>query len=210
MPKLVEIRNTKYEIREKTSVFSFLSPKLYALRSTLNANYGFTLIELMVAIAIVAVLATIGITVFTGLQKNGRDTRRAGDINAISKAFETHYLALAGLCEGQDAANVTDQPTYCPLQGSWFTSGIVPVDPLGSKNLYCMTSNDTSTVIPDPAPGAAMWDDCANVSATTTWVQVGAEVPDWDTDGVAPFTAWKVCARKEGQAQVICTGSSQL
>ena len=37
---------------------------------------GFTLVELLVVVAIIAVLSVIGITIFTGVQKNARDARR--------------------------------------------------------------------------------------------------------------------------------------
>lgn len=49
---------------------------------------GFTLVELLVVISIIAVLAVIGMVVFSGVQKGARDAKRRGDINAISKALE--------------------------------------------------------------------------------------------------------------------------
>ena len=52
---------------------------------------GFTLVELLVVISIIAVLSVIGVTVFSGVQKSARDAKRRGDIDAISKALEVHY-----------------------------------------------------------------------------------------------------------------------
>lgn len=52
---------------------------------------GFTLIELMVVIAIVAVLSTIGAVVYTGTQKVSRDAKRIGDVKEIQKALEQYY-----------------------------------------------------------------------------------------------------------------------
>lgn len=51
---------------------------------------GFTLIELLVVISIIAILSLIGITVFTGVQKNARDAKRRGDMKAISNALEQY------------------------------------------------------------------------------------------------------------------------
>ncbi len=44
---------------------------------------GFTLIELMVVMAIIAILATAGLSAYTGYIKKARDTTRIADIKAI-------------------------------------------------------------------------------------------------------------------------------
>jgi prepilin-type N-terminal cleavage/methylation domain-containing protein len=45
---------------------------------------GFTLIELMVVMAIIAILATAGLSAYTGYLKKARDTTRIADISAIN------------------------------------------------------------------------------------------------------------------------------
>lgn len=81
---------------------------------------GFTLIELMVAISIVAILATVGVVLFSNAQKNARDGKRRADIDAISRALEVHY---------QDATFCPTY-TYCAPNSSWFAENSVPKDPL--------------------------------------------------------------------------------
>ncbi len=56
-------------------------------------NKGFTLIELMVAISIVAILSAIGLTLFTSVQKSARSAKRMEDLHAISLALEQYKLA---------------------------------------------------------------------------------------------------------------------
>jgi prepilin-type N-terminal cleavage/methylation domain-containing protein len=52
---------------------------------------GFTLIEIMVAISILAILATIGMTTYSQVQLRGRDAKRKQDLRAIATAFELYY-----------------------------------------------------------------------------------------------------------------------
>lgn len=96
---------------------------------------GFTLIELMVAIAIVAVLAVIGITLFQGAQASARDTKRRADVDAIAQALENNFDANNG--------------TYTnPVPVSSFTGGNIPVDPLtGSDYTLTYGTGDTSFLI---------------------------------------------------------------
>lgn len=52
---------------------------------------GFTLIELVVVIAIMGILATIGILAFAQVQKKSRDTKRVGDLRSLSQALQLYY-----------------------------------------------------------------------------------------------------------------------
>lgn len=57
----------------------------------INNNKGFTLIELVVSMAIIAILAAAGLSSFTTSQIKGRDGRRKSDLNQLSRALELHY-----------------------------------------------------------------------------------------------------------------------
>lgn len=81
----------------------------------LSLPKGFTLIELMVAIAIIAILTVVGITVYRGVNTSVRDAKRRADIVAISKAYETDYSSTG---------------SYSIPSASDFASGVVPRDPV--------------------------------------------------------------------------------
>jgi prepilin-type N-terminal cleavage/methylation domain-containing protein len=51
---------------------------------------GFTLAELLVVIALMAVMATVALSSFTKSQKKGRDARRKQDLSEIRKALELY------------------------------------------------------------------------------------------------------------------------
>lgn len=97
-----------------------LLPRSFRSNNSLNtispSDKGFTLIELMVAITIIAILATISMTLFTDVQRNGRDSRRKGDVDAISKALEAAYNAQTGVYPAA-------------LAGTMFAGDVVPTDP---------------------------------------------------------------------------------
>jgi prepilin-type N-terminal cleavage/methylation domain-containing protein len=55
------------------------------MRKTIS---GFTLVELMIVIVIIALLATIGIVSYSGVQSRARDAKRIDDVNHIGRGLE--------------------------------------------------------------------------------------------------------------------------
>ena len=53
---------------------------------------GFTLIELMVVIAIMGILITMGISSYKSTQMKSRDTRRKNDLAAVARALNLYLL----------------------------------------------------------------------------------------------------------------------
>lgn len=54
---------------------------------------GFTLIELMVVMAVIGILATLSVVGFTSARKSARDTKRTSTINGVRAALESYYGA---------------------------------------------------------------------------------------------------------------------
>lgn len=78
----------RYSLFEKSKV---------SQRRTTN-QLGFTLIELMVAISIVAILSTIGMVMFSSAQGTARDAKRKGDLEDIKKALFEYKAATGSFC----------------------------------------------------------------------------------------------------------------
>lgn len=105
---------------------------------------GFTLIELMVAIAIVAVLATVGFTLFQNTQGQARDAKRRQDIDSITTVLEQKFNASAG--------------TYVAVAVTDFSTQSIPVDPLNTSG-YVYSGL--------PATGASTYIVCAKLENNT-------------------------------------------
>jgi prepilin-type N-terminal cleavage/methylation domain-containing protein len=66
----------------------------------LRKESGFTIIELLIVIAIIGILATLVLTNFQGAQAKGRDTVRKNDINSVYQKLEEFYNENGGYPDG--------------------------------------------------------------------------------------------------------------
>lgn len=138
-----------------------------------DQDKGFTLVELLVVITIIAILSVIGITVFSGVQKNARDARRRGDIDALAKAAELNYSGVY----------------YLFPDGSAFASGTVPKDPLDNQD-NCQRTNSTNKKCWYCLRGAGSTPGCEDGTYSTQ------EVSNF-FNGNGSGTRWMICANLE-------------
>lgn len=54
--------------------------------------YGFTIVELLVVIVVIGILASITVTVYSGVNASARDSRRKSDLAALEKALGMNYI----------------------------------------------------------------------------------------------------------------------
>lgn len=70
----------------------------------MQTKKGFTLIELLVVVAIIGLLATLGVIAFRDAQRKARDSKRVADISAVVKAFTMANQEGKVLCQAGAAA----------------------------------------------------------------------------------------------------------
>jgi len=78
----------------------------------LNKNRGFTIVELLIVIVVIAILAAISIVAYNGMQQRARDTQRLQDVKTIAKALELYYIENGVYPSSSCSSN-------CKINGSW-------------------------------------------------------------------------------------------
>ncbi|MDR3582450.1 MAG: type II secretion system protein [Candidatus Pacebacteria bacterium] len=118
---------------------------------TIKKEKGFTLIEILIVVAIIAVLASIVIVGVGPAQQSGRDARRISDLQNVRNGLQLYY-SKCGFYPG-----ATSGSTLCPAQtnsyagmttaltGSNLGISSIPVDPSSNRNYYYAASADGSS-----------------------------------------------------------------
>lgn len=98
-----------------------------------QSSLGFTIVELLIVIIVVAILAAIVITVYNGITARAQYSAERQDISNIQQALEL-YKADKGYYP--DSSNCVNAPGYTNYQSSWcgwaqgqgdsFIPGVVP------------------------------------------------------------------------------------
>lgn len=146
------------------------------------------MIELMVAITIVAIMSVAGIIVYTQVQQNARDTKRREDINAIATALE-----------GQKDPTTA---TYASITAANFPTRAIPRDPTGSTVFYCISASALGDNTVPSVPTS--WTARENCPVNYNLFNTGNEM-----NGRA---AWTICALLERGANpgnIVCRSNSQ-
>jgi prepilin-type N-terminal cleavage/methylation domain-containing protein len=170
----------------------------YLSKNIFKKENGFTLVELLVVISIIAVLSTIGMVIYTGAQKRARDAQRREEVDAISKALEI--------------AKPNTSAIYPAVTSAMFSANSIPQDPRKNGHYCLTTSADPNTPTTLPADNNVVY-TTIGVDCKNPWYPVDSNTdPNW-TNGVSSsstVTSWTVCTALETDtSKPFCKKSSQ-
>lgn len=98
---------------------------------TRAAQRGFTIVELLIVIVVIAILATIVTVAYNGAMQKARDAKRLTDITAVYKALQEYYAEngsypVTATPFGAGLADANCKPgTTAPVSAQW-VPGLVP------------------------------------------------------------------------------------
>ena len=102
-----------------------------------NQRKGFTLIEILIVVAIIAILASVVLVGLGPTQSLGRDARRVSDMHEVQNGLELYYNK-GGAYPVPTTATWGPQSTATTFSGMLVNDGIgvsdVPNDPTTGKN----------------------------------------------------------------------------
>ena len=128
--------------------------------SILNTVRGFTLIEILIVVAIIAILAGSVLVGFGPAQRQGRDTRRISDLRQVQNALGLYY-AKCGYYPGTTQAGSTcsgfSTTNWAGLYGTNGRDGVlagsnigtkqIPNDPTSGRNYLYGSSDGTGYIL---------------------------------------------------------------
>jgi type II secretion system protein G len=113
--------------------------------------HGFTLLEILVVVAILAVLVSIGAASYQRAQRNARDQQRIRDLNQVKTALEQYFeinQAYPTSTTGQiDCSGIKDWGEEWTCDGHTYMRAL-PEDPTGTPE-YCYVNPSAAEFLLD-------------------------------------------------------------
>lgn len=152
------MKKTKFPYKMKNILKKL---RLSALKVDVKSDQGFTLIEVLMAVILVAILATIGVTQFADFSTDTKNAATRQSLAVLRTGIQIQYGQMRLRCNATNTA----WPTLTQLQANDITSGASP----------CTTTQISNTMdrlfvagnIPENPWGAATCTGSAPATATS-------------------------------------------
>ena len=119
------------------------------MRNNQQFKKGFTLLELLIVMAIIGLLASVVMVSFPGATKKARDARRLQDVSQILTALRVYHTnneryparTADSCCNGWDQGPCDGDNTFIKELIDSGTATVIPVDPKGGSGTGCYGYN---------------------------------------------------------------------
>jgi len=108
-------------------------------------RHGFTILELLVVVAIIAVLASIILVSFTEVRLKSRDTKRISDMREIEKALVLYQDNIGIFPISINETVITSDDLLSQALEGEFVIADTPIDPLHDAYTYRYRTNAEGT-----------------------------------------------------------------
>ena len=160
---------------------------------------GYTLIELMITVAIVGILATIAIPSYQESVRKSRRTDAEGVLLAVANAMERHFTndntycdagggggTGAALSDCGEATNDTGTPTVYSIPDETKKYYTITIDTIPPANIDTTSKKSSAFRLKAVPTGAQTGDKCGNLTLT----QAGAKDINGNDVGVTADDCW--------------------
>ena len=111
------------------------------MRKWAQKQTGFTIVELLIVIVVIAILVAITVASFNGIRVRAQDAKRAQDMASIKKALRAYETINSGLprTTGAYTGGVTYSGWDASMSPNWLAflradHGSMPVDPVNTMS----------------------------------------------------------------------------
>lgn len=111
-----------------------------------KSTSGFTIVELLIVIVVIAILAAISVVAYNGIQERSRTASRISAIRSIQKGLES-YKAIHGNYPNYYSIGTNQPPGFTPVYGAAYEYSVATND---SWMKTLRTSDTVSKPVFDP------------------------------------------------------------
>ena len=116
--------------------------QLFGMKTSNLKQIGFSIVELLIVTVILAILASVTVSAYSGIQQRTRDTQRVSDMSTIVKALEMHKTLTGSYPSASTTNTITSWEVssknpnqfLSALKTAGVISSSIPVDPINNSS----------------------------------------------------------------------------